>query len=148
MKKRVVLPTETVLILEHFGTLSDVTNRILSLVESGDIDIGCLPPANIANYSNKKKVNIDITNNWYLSNEINGNTLSITRLLQYFVDNELYNDLQWEAVNNEDDNKTIVYKLLCKAHDNIGTIVSKYCKNDTELNAIFLALAEQIDKWR
>lgn len=86
-------------ILNCYGSLNDVVNRILEAGARGEFEVmdkpTCPPKKNGAHYA------VDITEPTYLGlYEIYGSKssrISLRRLLYWFVDNEIYNDLGWEG---------------------------------------------------
>lgn len=96
------LHREIVATLEQFGSLSEVTNRILQLAADGEYDIHdkpACPPRKGCTYCA-----IEVTEPTYLA-EYNSRgpldrSISLRRLLYWFVDNEIYNELSWQPVND------------------------------------------------
>lgn len=102
MKQSIYLHDYVISTLVMFGNLSDVINDVLRAVEQGDLPIEDLPECE--NRQGAKRCNVDVTNEYYLSiAEIYGvksKRISLRRLLYYFVDNELYNELGWEPLHD------------------------------------------------
>lgn len=98
MRKRIVLPNDTLNVLLQFGDIDTVVNKILELVEQELIPIDNLPVAKTG-CSIDKKVTINITNQWYIETCINMRSVKLKRILQYFVDNELFNEFNWTIVH-------------------------------------------------
>lgn len=94
--------------LKCFGKLNDVVNSILKECESGNIDWYnkplCPPREGAARY------NIEITNLAYLKEltqyPINSPVISLRRLLYWFVENEVFNDLGWIQLHEYVDSNT------------------------------------------
>jgi len=102
MKIAVSLPKKTVQTLCLFGNLNDVVNKILYQGEIGVIDIMNKPKTN-ARKGQTTIVFIDITNEYYLdllkTFTSRSSTISLHRLLVWFTENEIYNTLDFEIVN-------------------------------------------------
>lgn len=88
--------------LEQFGSLSEVTNRILQLAAEGVYDIHNLPPC--PPRKGCLYCSIEVTEPTYLAEyEARGpldRSISLRRILYWFVDNEIYNELSWQPVND------------------------------------------------
>lgn len=131
--------------LEQFGDLSDVTNRILRLAADGYYDIHnkpACPPRKGCVYCA-----IDVTEPTYLAEyNLRGpldRSISLRRLLYWFVDNEMYNELSWQVVDDTTradkiaQNITMARKALSNAKQlaNAETC-AKLTTIDTELEAL------------
>ena len=100
MTLTVYLETRIIDILNCYGSLDDVVNRILEAGTRGEIDLmdkpTCPPKQNGQHYA------VDITEPNYLElynlYGAKSSRISLRRLLYWFVDNEIYNDLGWEGV--------------------------------------------------
>ena len=102
-------------ILMCYGELSEVVNRILSLAEEGVIDIvdmpRCQPRVGATRYD------IDITSEYYLSLAKtfppNSSRISLRRLLYWFVESEVYDELGWTVKSqyDSDEKRRILRKL-------------------------------------
>ena len=107
-----------------YGNLSDVVNRILDASEEGAFDIIDKPrcPAR----DGAVRYNIDVMSEYYLTMlenfPINSPRISLRRILYWFVEQEMYDVLEWE-VTSEYRNST-KEKLLKKLDD----IISKFGK--------------------
>lgn len=99
MKISVYLDKEIVDVLNIFGDLSAVTNEILTLCEQGAIDLMDKPNAFERSQCGRYTINID--NDYYISlyEEFGATSqrISIRRLLYWFVDNEVYEELDWKV---------------------------------------------------
>lgn len=83
-----------------FGdTLEDSINRILDVCAEGRIDLMDKPAC--PDRTGAMRYNIDIKNAYYLDlynyYPVNSSKISLRRLLYWFVDNEIYNELGWRA---------------------------------------------------
>ena len=85
-------------ILRLFGTMDEVVDKALKLVEQGEIDFDRCPQ--IPTTKNYRHIVVSITNPYYEElRALHGATsskISINRLLYYIVDNELYYTYGWE----------------------------------------------------
>lgn len=140
-------------ILVMFGDINDVIDKVLKIVERGEIDIDNLPDSVVR--GPKKHIVVNIDSEWYEHMQgIYGPTsprISISRLLYYFVDNELYVDYDWKIVRKCDDktsNKLL--KILDDVDRNIGQL--KHLVKDTQdynkLEQIYKDLYDIINKLR
>lgn len=117
-------------VLMCYGELSDVVNRILEASEEGLFDIIDRPrcPAR----DGATRYIIDVTSEYYLSMlenfPINSPRISLRRILYWFVENEMYNELGWEVTreyfNKEKD------KMLKK----LNGIISDFTKLSLSFN--------------
>ena len=85
-------------ILRLFGTMDEVVDKALKLVEQGEIDFDRCPQ--IPTTKNCRHIVVAISNPYYEElRALHGATsskISINRLLYYIVDNELYYTYEWE----------------------------------------------------
>lgn len=101
--------------LQCYGELSDVVNKILDASEQGAFDMldmpKCEPRDGAARY------NIDITNETYLelldTFSVNSPRISLRRIIYWFVEQEMYEVLGWEVMNDyvDKDKEKILKKL-------------------------------------
>lgn len=102
MRHSVYLHKEIVSTLRMFGELNDVVNRIIDAGMDGYFDVvnkpPCPPRDNVSRYV------IDIENPDYLqimeSYPTNSPIFSLSRLIYWFVENQIYEELGWK-VNKE-----------------------------------------------
>lgn len=111
MKQRITLPTETIKILEQYGDIHTVVDNILDLVQTGAIPTDNLPQA-CASDTTVKKITVHITNDWYIESYLANNKICLKRLLQYFVDNELFNEFDWKPVNTSHKQDKVLLDLI------------------------------------
>lgn len=103
-------------ILRMFGTIDDVVDKALKLVEQGDVDIESCPP--VPTNRNCKHIVVVINNEHYEELRAKygptSSKISVNRLLYYVVDNELYSVYGWEQ-NFEltKDQKQMVQSCKC-----------------------------------
>lgn len=99
MKMSVQLHRDYYNFICHFGTLNEVVNKILEAAERGEIEIydnkDTAPPATDAS-----RYNVEITNKAYIQMVgllgSRSPTISLRRILYWFVDNEIYTVLGME----------------------------------------------------
>lgn len=143
MKLSIYLHKDRVEILRTYGNLSDVVNKILDASDEGYFDVEnkpeCEPREGASRYD------IEVTNENYLAMlkvyGIKSKTISLRRLIYWFVDNEIYSDIGWECVNDYVDEKStkinnclmkinsLLDKLSLLVNDERG-IVDIKCKLD------------------
>jgi len=113
MKISVYLHKEIANTLKLFGDLSYVTNLILQYGAEGYYDI-CNKP-NIVDRGTASRYTIDVTEPNYLNllaiHSPNSPKISLRRLLYWFVENEMYNEVGM-TVNKYKDIRTSVSKLI------------------------------------
>lgn len=89
-------------VIKMYGNVSQFVDRMLKAYDEGLIDIENKPECESREGANRCEVNV--TNETYLNLlEIHGvksKRLSLRRLLYWFIDNEVYNELGWEPVNS------------------------------------------------
>lgn len=120
--------------LSLFGELSDVINRILQEGADGKIELLNRPPC--TNRKGAGRYNVNITQQDYLEllecYPVNSSKVSIRRLLYWFVDFEIYEQLEWKPTRKYE-NKILQKQL--KYVDNARTFVTRIFllnKNDKE----------------
>ena len=119
-------------VLMCYGDLSEVVNKILEASEQGLFDVVDLPRCPARDGASRYTVNI--TNEYYLNLletfPINSPRISIRRILYWFVEQEIYDELGWE-VTKEYHNKE-KEKLLKKLSNIISTFDKLYLSFNTE----------------
>lgn len=99
MLQSVYLDREIVDVLKCFGTLEEVVNRILEAGEQGFIDLANKPNPGTRNGSSR--FTIDVKNDYYLNEMyeygVHSPKYSLRRILYWFVEEEIYNELGWKA---------------------------------------------------
>lgn len=124
MKLSVYLHSDRVDVLKTFGNLNDVVDRILKAYDEGFIDIEdrpvCEPRDGAGRYD------IEIYNENYLQMlqlyGVKSKRISLRRILYWFVDNEIYNDLGWEPINDYID------KVDAKINKQVERVISELDK--------------------
>lgn len=116
MKVSVYLHEEMRAILCCYGTLDDVINRILDAGSEGEFDIMDKP--NIGAREGARRFDVDIRNEEYLelmrSYPPNSSKISLRRLIYWFIENEMYEMLGWEPVNDYVDRSEVKKNKLIK----------------------------------
>lgn len=131
--------------LEMFGDLNNVINDIVDEAVKGTIPMESLPPAPTRSHDNCRQYMIDVTNTEYLQlvsdKGYKNKTVSLRRILYYFVDNELYNELGWSQKHDYEQQEVTKYQL---AFAKAVTAVSKLYKlcNNTQKQTLLKVLAE------
>ena len=99
MKMSVYLHKEVADTLRCYGDLDEVVNKILEQCEGGIIDVFNKPKA--PERYGAIRYNIDVTNEYYLSllanYPPNSPFVSLRRLLYWFVEEEMYEVLEWKT---------------------------------------------------
>lgn len=98
MRMSVYLHDEIYSVLRCFGNLDEVTNKILDAASSGEFDVENKPK--VIERSGARRYDIDVQNNDYLelyAIRRNSPSISLRRLLYWFVENEMYEYLGWEV---------------------------------------------------
>ena len=118
------LHSDIVNVLLTFGDLDDVVNRILDASDEGYFDIANKPQCR--NREGCSRYDIRITNENYLrmlkTMGVKNKSISLRRLIYWFVDNEVYNEIGWEPVRDYLD------------------------KNDKRINKVIDEILQKIDK--
>ena len=135
MIQRVTLPIDTIDVLKQFGDIDVVVDKILQLVEQNVIPIDNLPNANTVSQK-CKKISINIINKTYIDMRENGDKFSLARLLQYFVDNELYAELDWQTSDIVDTTKQAIVLALLHAESLLTTAAAHTIKHSGKFRAI------------
>lgn len=86
--------------LSCYGSIDEVTNKILDSIR--DIDIESIP--NAPSRDGAKRLNINVTSEWYLeelcARPVNSPLYSLRKILYYAVDNELPAVWGWKVTND------------------------------------------------
>ena len=97
MKLSQYLHNDIVDVLKTFGDLNDVVNKILDAADEGYIEVEDKPPCR--DRDGCDRYNIDIHNENYLEllriHGVKSKQISLRRLLYWFVENEIYEELGW-----------------------------------------------------
>lgn len=135
MKLSVYLHEEYIFVLKTFGDLSTVSNKILDYCYSNDIDIQSIP--NAIPRDGAKRTEIEVTNEEYLEDygmSPNSPRFSLRKILYWFVDNSIYEELGWKQVNTFVDKKLkSIKKHLRNILDEIGRLQFELYDEDVEL---------------
>ena len=114
MKQSVYLHNYVTDVLLTFGDLNDVINKILDASDEGHFDITDKPSCE--SREGASRYNVNITNQTFIQmikmyGEKN-KSLSLRRLLYWFVDNEIYNDLGWEPIRDYIDKDDKIFNCI------------------------------------
>lgn len=102
MIQKIYLHRPIVAVLKCYGELDEVINRVLSEAANGKFDIMDKPAAPPRQGAGVYAINITEPNYLELIKvySIYSPKVSLRRILYWFVENEIYNELDWEIVNN------------------------------------------------
>ena len=99
-------------VLNCFGELNDVVDKILVAAAEGQIELMCKPPA--PDRSGARRFDIEVTNEDYLTllRQVGTKSprVSLRRLLYWFVEEEVYEMLGWEMTNDYRSDKDAKFK--------------------------------------
>ena len=122
-------------VLLTFGNLNDVVNKILDEVDEGNIELENKPECRLR--GDAKRYNIEIYNESYIQallvHGVRSKTISLRRLIYWFVENEIYVDLGWEPVREYVDREK---EKINKCVNEIVNAMDKllfYCSNKTDV---------------
>ena len=97
---RVTINRQTLAILKAFGDIDISTDKILNYIYCNNIDLSTLPKTPIVD---PVKITINVTNAPYIALvEMMGarcNTISLARIIEWFIGNEMYIQLGWTMVS-------------------------------------------------
>lgn len=135
MKLSVYLHEQYDAILKTFGNINEVTNKILDYCYSNNIDITSIP--NAISRDGAKRVEIVVTNEDYLTDYSmcpNSPRFSLRKILYWFVDNEIFNELGWKQSNMFINKKLMsINKHLQDILNSIGRLQFEVYPEDVEL---------------
>lgn len=111
--------------LLQFGDLDEVINNILLAGAKGEIELIDRPPC--ANRDGASRYNVDITQQDYLDllecYATNSPKVSIRRIIYWFVDFAIYEQLDWKVKNKYIDKELqLLYKHINKARSSIARV--------------------------
>lgn len=137
-------------VLQCYGKIDDVVNRILVAGSQGLIDIMEKPPAPEKKGGTYHQINIREPD--YISlletYGVKSSRISLRRLLYWFVDNEMYCELGWEPCENfVEQNKGKRYKSIVElkhALFNVRIHFPEYCNNIDEFRNFINEIEEEI----
>lgn len=109
MKLSIYLHSDIVDVLKTYGKLDDVVNSMLDAADEGEFEIenkpSCRPRDGAGRYD------INVTNATYLSllntYGVKSKAISLRRLIYWFVENEIFNEIGWDTVNDYVDRDTL-----------------------------------------
>lgn len=107
MKVSVYLDTPTLDIINCYGTLNDVVNKMLKYCEEGQITFENKP--NCTPKERSLRCSIDIESDYYISlldcYPINSPIISIRRFIYWFIENNMFEQLGWEPIRKYESSK-------------------------------------------
>lgn len=135
MEISVYLHNDIIDTLKMYGDLDDVINLILDAASEGKLEIENKPVCR--EREGARRLNVNITNQDYLQLlETYGNrsnTISLRRLLYWFVENEIYNDLEWEPLRDYVDfNENKRRKQIDKCVNSLQKLMYLVSKSETD----------------
>ena len=129
MKLSVYLHDYIVNIITCFGTLDEVTNKLLDAYEEGIINIEYLPTCPYRGDCRRYEINVENENyiNLILTYGATSPRYSLRRLLYWFVDNEIYNELEFEkvSVSRFNDNYNMKLQAIINKLEKLTRICNK-----------------------
>lgn len=134
----VYLHDEIAKTLQCFGNLSDVINDILTAGENGEFEITDKPAC--PSKDGAKRYRINVTNNYYLQlYHLHGSTsyvVSLRRLLYWFVETMVYDQLNWKPINQYDEKRlTQLNKIKNNIFNDLNKL-KKYITSNHNLSVI------------
>lgn len=110
-------------VMECYGTINDVVNRMLDAADGDTCDVFDKPSAGPRTIDSVR-VDIDVTNDDYLqlmdTFPSNSPRISLRRYIHWFIDNEMPQFLGWEVVNEyRKKEKDKIKHLLSKAEASV-----------------------------
>ena len=129
MQLSIYLHRQIVEILTCYGDLNTVINRILREAAAGKFDVMHKPPA--PSRETASRYDITITEPSYLELlDVYGphsSKISIRRVIYWFVDNEMYDEFEWEQIQVfQDKHKQLLLKKLQYAISELEK-AKRYC---------------------
>lgn len=116
MRVSVYIHEEIRAILCCYGELDDVINKILDAASAGEFDLMDKP--NIGVREGARRFDVDVHNEEYLelmrTYPPNSSKISLRRIIYWFVENEMYELLGWEPVNEYRDRSDVKREKLIK----------------------------------
>lgn len=145
----VYLHDEIANVLKSFGEISDVVNKMLDDIINNNYDLMDKP--NAPSREKAKRFQLNVLQEDYLqllsTFSINSPRISLRRIIYWFVENEIYNDLQWEQCNyykNINITKILKFIEIVKSDTiKLNLILPKKLKHKAdEINVILKYLEE------
>lgn len=122
--------------LKTFGNIDDVVNKILDYCYNNEIDITTI--TNAPSRDGARRVNIRVTHQLYLDDystySPNSTRYSLRKIIYWFIDNAIYEELDWKVINNpETERLDFITKHLAIILDEIGKLQFKVDSQDVEM---------------
>ena len=132
----VYLHNEYYQVLKAFGNIDEVVNKILDYCYNNEIDITTI--ANAPSRDGARRVTIGVTHQLYLDDystcSPNSTKYSLRKIIYWFIDNAIYEELEWKVVNNpETERLDFIIKHLVIILDEIGKLQFKIDTQDIEM---------------
>ncbi len=111
--------------LTLFGDINSVVNRILDAFSEGKIDITNKPKCPEKMHGSQYCITIENQDYINLLNTLGrSSSISLRRLLYWFVDQEVYNELEWEVTRNVKDKQQLKTKVIKYINNSIDSLCS------------------------
>jgi hypothetical protein len=149
MKMSLYLHDEIYAILRCYGTLDDVVNRVLDAGTEGAFDI--LDKPKVPDRAGARRFDVDVKNEEYIDavrrHNYNSPKTSLRRLLYWFVENEMYDVLDWEVVDLYKDRYFDKRnKLLQKTRENLEMYMLYSEGSEYEMASEALKIIKDLEK--
>lgn len=122
--------------LKMFGDINDVTDRILKYCYDNNIDIASIPKPPARDGARRMEINVfneDYLNDYSIAP--NSPKFSLRKILYWFVDNTIYEELDWKPINKFIDKKlALINKSIKKLLNEIGRL--QFEVNDDDVDTI------------
>jgi hypothetical protein len=141
------LHEEYINILRCFGNIDEAIDRLLEECEIGNIELMDHDAA--PSREGAMRINVNVTNEYYLDLYYkfgsNSKRISLRRLIYWFIDNAVYDSLQWNTTSEYVNSKKEKYRRKINDACSILTKVKKDLPTkDRELLEIALSYIEKI----
>lgn len=122
MLMSVYLHSTVAAVLRCFGTLDEVTDRILQLAADGHFDVTHMPPCGPRDGAARYNIEVTEPNYLQLLEDFgpHNSSVSLRRVLYWFVENQVYEEYGWEqSVAYKDKVEARLKRYLATARDTL-----------------------------
>ena len=145
MRINLSVPDDVAAMMEMFGDVSEVTNKILHLAETEQISVMNKPAVN--DIQHPRKLSILVNNEYYedlvLTYGITSRNISLKRLLCWFFETEQYLQFNWKPKNEYINKRIERFKsVLTKAEADIMTAAISMPEHITEIKDVCAKIRE------